>query len=115
MDNVITNILCITNSNHIPCELTEHIINKIFTPTYHKLIPYNNEYISELSIEFIEQIRILSNFNKDIKYNYCVLLKNTDLILPIINYMNYDNYIQSVNIVEKLQDKFDINFTKKHF
>lgn len=110
MERFITKVLCITNDNHIPRELTKIIINKLLTPSYHKLLPYDDEFISELSIEFIEQIRIISNFKEDHKSNYCVLLKNTDLLLPVINYRNYDNYIQTVDTLEKLQDKFNINF-----
>jgi len=114
MENVITNILCITNKNQLPSELTKIILNKAFTPSYHKLIQYNDELISELSIDFIEHIRIICNFNEDFQYSYCVLLKNTDLILPVINYMNCDNYIQSVEVLEKLKYNWNIHFTKKN-
>ena len=111
MERIITKVLCITKHNEIPRELTKIIIKKLLSPSYHKLLHYyDDEFIIELSIEFIEQIRILSNFKEDHISNYCVLLKNTDLLLPVINYRNYENYIQTVNTLEKLQDQFNINF-----
>ena len=110
MDNIITNIINITNKYSLPYEIEKKILNNILSPDYHNLIKYDSNIISELSIEYIEQIRIFSNFNENCFQNYCVLLKNTDLVLPVINYMNYDNYIQSLYILERLHDKYNINF-----
>ena len=110
MEHYITNIICITNQFNVPRELTRIILNKILTPSYHKLISYDDDFISELPIEFIEELRIISNFNEEFQHNYCVLLKNTDLILPVINYGLSKNYIRNVHIIERLQDRFGINF-----
>jgi hypothetical protein len=111
MEKTITNILCTTSKYKIPPDIEKVILNKVLSLNYHNLIEYDNSaFISELSIEFIEQIRIFSDYNDQHNKHYCVLLKNTDLILPVINFMNSDNYIQSVNILETLQSKLNIHF-----
>ena len=111
MEKFITSILCITNKFNIPNDINKIILNKILAPSYHQVIQYK-EYglVSELSIDFIEQIKIITNFDINYHHNYCVVLKNSALLLPVINYMNYENYIFSVDVLEKLKDKFNMHF-----
>jgi len=111
MEDLLTIITKVTDLHKIPIDITKNIISKIIVPHYIQNIHTEQGIVSELSIEYIEQLRILFKYTQLFNEpNYCVFLKNTNALFPVANNIYSSEYVKNIILMEKLKDRCGIHF-----